>query len=168
MNATQSKASSPRPARKFFIALLGGAALIVGLFVNLQASRESIGGSKPAERYGGASEWLIANTPAGSMVFQTDWDDFPRFYFYNSHNTYTIGLDPTYMQIHNADLYEGWTELTQGRSDDLSGEIFETFGARFAITDLAHKSFLSAAGDDPQMVETYRDEYAAIFEIVGH
>jgi len=166
-NAEISKAFSARPRRKVLLAFLSGAVLITGLFVNLRASRESIGDSKPAYRYGGASAWLAANTPVGSMVFQTDWDDFPRLYFFNSHNAYTIGLDPTYMQIYDAELYEHWTELTQGRSDDLSAAVLETFGARFVITDLAHNNFLNAARDDPEMTETYRDEYAAIFEIVS-
>ena len=37
------------------------------------------------------------NSEPGSLVFQTDWDDFTRLFFYNTTNVYTIGLDVTYM-----------------------------------------------------------------------
>ncbi len=54
------------------------------------------------------------NTPEGELVFQTDWDDFPRLFFYNTHNTYLIGLDPTYMQLYNSKLYDLWdTSFTE-------------------------------------------------------
>lgn len=40
------------------------------------------------------------------MVFQTNWDDFPRLFFYNSASVYTAGLDPTYLQLYDAELYD--------------------------------------------------------------
>ena len=71
-------------------------------------------GAKPYERYAAASAWLQANTPAGSRVFQTDWDDFPELYFWNAHNTYLVGLDPTYMYLHDGPLYLRWRAITRG------------------------------------------------------
>jgi len=156
-----------RPRRLTAKLLVAGlsAALLIGLWSNLQASRDSVMGSKSSERYGAASTWLKEHTAAGSRVFQTDWDDFPRLFFFNSHNTYTLGLDPTYMQIYDSDLYELWVDLTQGQSEDLSGAIQDSFGAVYAITDLKHTGFLRAAEDDSRLIEVYSDEYAVIFEI---
>ena len=51
--------------------------------------------------------------PAGSRIFQADWDDFPPLFFHNTHNTYTIGLDPTYIQLQDPDLYDLWVDLTE-------------------------------------------------------
>lgn len=150
--------------------ILAGVMLIIllpALWFNVQASRESMQGAKPYQRYAAASAWLQANTPADSRVFQTDWDDFPRLFFYNTHNTYTVGLDPTYMQLYDANLYDLWVNITRGRVEAPAQAIAQTFGAHYVITDLDHQGFLRQAKADPQLVEVYRDEYAAVFQIVG-
>jgi len=139
----------------------------LGLWLNLDASIESAQGSKSAQRYQAASAWLETHSPAGARIFQTDWDDFPRLFFYNTHNTYTVGLDPTYLQLHDPALYELWVDLTQGRSEDLSAAIVDSFGARYVLTDLEHERFLRAAEEDPEMTEVYRDEFAVVFAVEG-
>ncbi len=80
---------------------------------NLYATRQEFITGTPVEAYAGASRWLKENSPPGSLVFQTDWDDFNRLFFYNTHNVYSLGLDPSYMQLYNADLYNLWRETTQ-------------------------------------------------------
>jgi hypothetical protein len=132
----------------------------------VHATRESLQGSKPYQQYAEASAWLQKNTPAGSRVFQTDWDDFTRLYFYNTHNTYLVGLDPTYLQLYDAELYDLWVDISQGRVETPARTIADTFRADFVITDLKHKSFLREAKADPQLDEVYRDEYAAIFQVL--
>ncbi len=149
--------------------LVGGlmvAILLPTFWLNLNASRESLQDSKSYQRYADAAAWLQANTPAGARVFQTDWDDFPRLFFYNTHNTYTLGLDPTYMQLHDSELYGLWVDITQGRVERPSATISRRFGASYVMTDLDHKKFLREAGDDPNLLEVYRDEYAAVFQIL--
>ena len=121
--------------------------------------------AKPYDLFMGASAWLEANTPPGSRVFQTDWDDFPRLFFYNTHNTYLIGLDPTYMQLYNEDMYDSWVDVTKGRVDNPSNVIVNRFAAHYVITDLKHEAFLSEAEKDPNMIEVYRDELSAVFSI---
>ena len=141
-------------------------AVMAGIVVSAPRAREAVASSKPYGLYAGASEWLAANTPAGSRVFQTDWDDFPRLFFYNTHNTYLVGLDPTYLQLYNPALYDEWVDITQGRMDEPSGEILHTFGARYVHTDLLHEGFLRVAAQDPGLKEVYRDGQAVVFEVV--
>lgn len=76
-------------------ALLLALAVFAGILYSLPRARLSLQDSRSHSLYAGASTWLEENTPAGSLVFQTDWDDFPRLFFYNTHNTYLVGLDPT-------------------------------------------------------------------------
>jgi hypothetical protein len=139
---------------------------IAGIWPTFQASRDSLGGSKPYQLYSGASAWLEANTPAGERVFQTDWDDFPRLFFYNTHNTYLVGLDPTYMQLYDADLYDRWVDITQGRVENPSSAIVVEFGSRFVLTDLQHEAFIQEAEDDPGLEEVYRDEDAIVYRVL--
>jgi len=146
---------------------LAAAGLSLGLWFNLGASIESARGSKPAQRFQAASAWLENHTPAGARIFQTDWDDFPRLFFYNTHNSYTAGLDPTYLQLQDPELYDLWVDLTRGTSADLSAAIATSFGAAYVLTDLEHARFLRAAKEDPELTELYRDEYAVVFAVEG-
>ena len=143
-----------------------GLAVVLGMVVSIPRAREAIDNSKPYDLYAGASAWLEANTPEGARVFQTDWDDFPRLFYYNTHNTYLIGLDPTYMQLYDPNLYALWVEITKGNVDSPSRIILDTFGSRFVHTDLNHGGFLRAAEADEGLKEVYRDDQAVIFEVL--
>lgn len=140
-----------------------GAALTIALMV--PQGRVAMARSAPADTYAAAAGWLREHTPAGSRVFQTDWDDFPRLFFYNSANTYTIGLDPTYMERYDAALYDEWVQITRGEVAQPAGRIVEGFGANYVTSDLRHSAFARRAADDPRIREVYRDEYAVIYEI---
>lgn len=153
--------------RRRLPALLLLVVFLPGAYLTFQGSRASLLTSKPHTTYAAASTWLQANTPAGARLFQTDWDDFPRLFFYNTHNTYLIGLDPTYMQIYNRGLYEKWVEITRGRVQQPSESILKDFGAGYVLTDLRHTGFLEQAAADPGLVEVYRDEEAVIFSVAG-
>jgi hypothetical protein len=149
------------PAMLLALAVLGGALL------SLPAARDDLRTSKPYDLYAGASAWLQANTPAGERVFQTDWDDFPRLFYYNTHNTYLIGLDPTYLQLYNAGLYDLWVQVTRGDVENLSQVIPSRFAARYIHTDLHHTAFLRQAAQDPGLKEVYRDDQAVVFEVLA-
>jgi hypothetical protein len=138
---------------------------LAGGWPTFQAAQASLGTSRPYQTYAGASAWLVEHTPAGARVFQTDWDDFPRLFFYNTHNTYLIGLDPTYMSIYDADLYERWVAITRGKVARPSATIAADFGAGYVLTDLQHRDFLKQAAQDPGLWEVYRDQDAIVFQI---
>lgn len=141
-------------------------AVFVGIIKTIPATQRQIADSKPYDLYGGASLWLMQNTQPGERVFQTDWDDFPRLFFYNTHNTYLAGLDPTYLQLYDSELYDLWVSITRGNIEKPSQLISNRFSAHFVLTDLAHQSFLHEAANDPDMVEVYRDGQAVIFEVL--
>lgn len=151
-----------------YLGIAGGLLVLVslGAFQTLPATIKSIQGSKPYETYADASAWLIQNTAKGERIFQTDWDDFPRLFFYNTHNTYLIGLDPTYMQLYNAELYDDWRAITRGQVDQPSRQIEGKFAARYVLSDLNHTAFIRKAKADPGLEEVYRDDFAVIFRIV--
>ncbi|MFZ5881541.1 MAG: hypothetical protein ACOY0R_19425 [Chloroflexota bacterium] len=152
--------------RAYLPAALIALTVILGVRLSLPAAQESMRGSKPYYLYAGASAWLAENTADDERVFQTDWDDFPRLFYYNTHNTYLIGLDPTYMQLYDAEMYDLWVSITQGKLENPSGIILSTFEARYIHTDLKHGAFLRVAANDPGLREVYRDDQAVIFEVV--
>ncbi len=144
------------------------AALLVLTMVaalTMSQARAAVRGAPPEQHFAGASEWLITNTRKGDVVFQSDWDDFPRLFFHNTHNRYIVGLDPTY--LHRADpiKYWLWVDLTQGRGRNLARSLVEEFGAGYAISDLRHGAFLARAEADPAMVQVYRDATSVVLKV---
>jgi len=172
--ATESAPADPAPGPRYLSSLrkhlpvIGLAlAVLVSVAVSVPPARAAVDGSKPYGLYANASLWLEKNTPAQSRVFQTDWDDFPRLFYYNTHNTYLIGLDPTYLQLYNADLYDLWVKITQGDVENPSQIIATTFGSQYVHTDLNHRDFLDVAARDPGLEEVYRDDQAVIFKVIA-
>jgi len=145
-------------------AILLALILVPGMLLTLQDAQASIQNTSSYQRYAQASAWLKTNTPAGTRVFQTDWDDFPRLFYHNTHNTYLIGLDPTYMQLYNADLYDQWVKITEGKIDRPSEFISPRFSAEYVVTDLDHKDFIARAENDPGLKQVYRDDEAIIYQ----
>lgn len=152
---------------RYFPATVLSLAVLVSVGSSISPARAAVDSSKSYGLYANASLWLEKNTPAGSRVFQTDWDDFPRLFYYNTHNTYLIGLDPTYLQLYDADLYDLWVDITQGDVENPSQIIATTFDSRYIHTDLNHGDFLHVAGEDPGLKEVYRDDQAVIFEVIA-
>jgi len=141
-------------------------AVTISIAKSIPPAREAMDRSKPNNLYAGASLWLLQNTASGERVFQTDWDDFPRLFFYNTHNTYLIGLDPTYMQLYDAGLYNVWVNITRGNVQRSSRIIAERFASRYILTDLKHGDFLKQAAHDAGLKEVYRDDQAVVFEVI--
>ena len=159
--------SSTISPRSRIAPLLLSMAVALSIARSIPQAREAIEGSKSYDLYANASAWLAKNTPMGARVFQTDWDDFPRLFFYNTHNTYLIGLDPTYMQLYDADLYNLWVKITKGQVKNPSQIIADTFGSHYIHTDLNHQDFLRIASQDPGLREVYRDGQAVILEVIS-
>jgi hypothetical protein len=151
--------------RNYFPAAILVLAVVTSTATSISPARAAVDNSKPYGLYANTSLWLEKNSPAGSRVFQTDWDDFPRLFYYNTHNTYLIGLDPTYLQLYNAQLYDLWVKITQGDVENPSHIIATTFDSRYIHTDLNHRDFLRVAAADPGLKEVYRDDQAVIFEV---
>jgi hypothetical protein len=140
--------------------------VLAGMFYTLPDTQSLIKSIPSEGRYAKVAAWLELNTPPGERIFQTDWDDFPRLFFHNTHNTYLIGLDPTYMQLYDADLFDRWIEITQGDVELPSASIVAQFGAYYVMSDLNHQDFIEQAQADPAMQLVYRDNEAIVFQII--
>jgi len=141
--------------------------ILAGVVRSIPRAMGAVNGSKPYDLYADASIWLSSNSEEGSRVFQTDWDDFPRLFYYNSHNTYLIGLDPTYMQLYDPNLYALWVLITNGDVRDPSQLIANRFGSDYVHTDLKHRKFIDVAGKDPGLLEIYRDDQAVLYQVIS-
>jgi len=111
-----------------------------------------------------SSTWLTENTPAGSRVVHSDWDEFPLLFYHNSHNTYIAGLDPTFLYQANENIYWTWVDITLGKySGDVYRAVTETLGASYVFLTLDHGGMQSLITRDGRFVEVYRDDEAVIY-----
>ncbi len=86
--------------------------IISGSTINIIQSVDLISEkSLPFAKYQEAGEWLEKNTPAKSIIFNAGWDNFPQLFFYNHHNNYLVGKDPTFMYVYNKELFWFWNNL---------------------------------------------------------
>jgi len=154
-------------ATKFFagfllIYLLAGAGYIAGRDVSGQL--RDLRSGYPLTRFQKVGEWMQANTPPGARIVHSDWDEFPPLFYYNSHNTYIVGLDPTFFYKANPDLYDLWVNITLGRfSGDLHQAVTERLGAKYVLVAKNHEAMRSLVLNDGRFIEMYRDAEATVY-----
>lgn len=140
----------------------------VGLLAwsTVQSAGQDVSGARSPDYMAGAAAWLEANTSPHELIFQTDWDDFTYLYYHNTQNTYLVGLDPTYLQAANPNLWNLWVPITQGLVERPSVLIRESFGARYVVSDTFHDAFAVSAEGDPNMELVYRDAQSLVWQII--
>ena len=83
--------------------------------VNAAGARAEIRDLRDPFAMRGASAWLADHTPAGSLVFNADWVEFPELFYYDQRNVYVTGLDPRYLLRRRAGSVEGLRSHHPGR-----------------------------------------------------
>src|SRR5215204_4626231 len=162
--------------------------LVATAFVLLAASTgwyarvtsQDIAGMAGPDYYKGGGEWLAKNVERGELIVNTDWDDFPKLFFYNPQLAYVSGLDPTYLLDKDKRLAELHAKITIAR--ELSDEEVANLGplirdnfcvgegearrcARYVFTDHEHEDFFNDALDSGWFDEVYTDGDCSILRI---
>jgi len=142
-------------------------ALMLGgfLFFNLRAEVEEIGRSESHEYYKAGADWMRANVPAGQIVFNTDWDDFPRLFYFDETHYYVSGLDPSYLFDKSPDLSRLYDRITLGQENNPGPLIRDRFGARYVFTDNSHDDFFQHARASGWFDIVYEDAECTILYI---
>ncbi|HBV57876.1 MAG TPA: hypothetical protein DEB73_01235, partial [Candidatus Magasanikbacteria bacterium] len=113
----------------------------------------------------GASEWLKQNTPERSLIFHTQWSDWPMLFYHNSNNVYTAGMDPTFFYRYDQELYKTWVTIGARQETKPEEKIKNDFGTNILLLKLTEKKLLEQIEKNPQFVLKYEDKEAKIFEI---
>src|ERR1043165_7108021 len=146
-------------------ALAVAALLSVFLFFNLRSTMHEIAQSEPHDHYRAGAAWLRTHVPPGQIVFNTDWDDFPRLFYYDSSHYYVSGLDPNYLYDKDPDLSSLYERITLGKEDDPGTLIRDRFGARYVFSDNSHHDFFEAARASGWFDIVYEDTQCTIMYI---
>lgn len=120
----------------------------------------------PIDQFAGVGTWLKQNTQKDSIVVTSDWDEFPPIFYQDSWNRYIIGLDPTFMYVYDAALYERWAKLTMGqRSADATAIITKDLRSRTVIVTKDHQAFRQTMQEQKSFSVVYEDNDAWIYQL---
>ena len=142
-------------------------ALLLALGANVYRTAIDIRESDPRDYYAKGAAWMRANVPPGERIFNTDWDDFPRLFYYDPTHVYTSGLDPTYLMDKNADLSRLYDRITTGEEEDPGPLIRDRFGTRWIFSDNTkdHDSFYDNALRSGWFDRVYEDGDCSVLHI---
>jgi hypothetical protein len=139
--------------------------LCVFLYFNLTATEKEIAQSEPHDHYRAGAQWLKANVAPGQIIFNTDWDDFPRLFYYDPSHHYVTGLDPGYLFDKDPDLSRLYDRITLGQEQDPGPLIRDRFGARYVFSDNLHHDFFDQARSSGWFDIVYEDTECTIMYI---
>jgi hypothetical protein len=140
-------------------------ALSLFLFFNLRATIKEIGQSEEHDYYRAGAAWMRANVPPGQIVFNTDWDDFPRLFYFDETHYYVSGLDPGYLYDKDPTLSGLYDRITLGKEEDPGPLIRDRFGARYVFSDNTHHDFFDHARASGWFDIVYEDTQCTIMYI---
>lgn len=132
-----------------------------------------IANNEANDRYERAMTWATGkdaqgndNIPAGERIFNCNWDDFPKLFFYDTKHSYVYGLDPNYLFSENPDLYKLLTDITGGKIEEAAPDIRDRFGARYVFADAKENEDMIAKLLESGWVDiVYEDDEARILKI---
>jgi hypothetical protein len=126
----------------------------------------SIRNNEKADKYRRAMEWVKTNIPEGERVFNCDWDDFPKMFFFDQKHIYISGLDPTYLYSKNPDLSRLFEAITTGKHDEGAWIVKEKFGANYIFSDTQnHQDMYAKLMESGWVDKVYEDDEAFILHI---
>jgi hypothetical protein len=152
---------------KTFAATVVALLLTVPMVAMIVAETREIATTAPHGEYTKGIEWMRTHIPTGQVIFNTDWDDFPKLFYYDPTHAYVSGLDPTYLYDKDQALSRLYEDITLGRNKDPGPAIRDRFGARYVFTDNddVHNDFYDAAMDSGWFDEVYTDKDCTVLYI---
>ena len=135
------------------------------LYFNLAQTMTDIASSKHHDYFQRCASWMRTNIPPGQLVFNTNWDDYPRLYYYNPTHPYVSGLDPNYLYDKHPQLSRLYDRIGLGQEQDPGPLIRDRFGARYVFSDNAHDDFFDHARESGWFDIIYEDSECTIMYI---
>ena len=156
----------------------GAAVLLLLCAFNVSGTWRGVRKAPDPEHFRGVSQFLAANRP-GTLVFNTQWEQYQFLYFWNSANTYLIGIDPSFLYYRDRPRYFLWEHIsndeiatcpavkcTPGNSRDIPSTVAADFGARTILTAHETNPRVEQALRSAHIPEIYHDQWCSLFEVL--
>ena len=166
---------------KFLLIIFSVAVLLIFISINnfRFVSQRANNSAAETERIKNAAEWLKENTPANSVIFNANWGNFPKLFFYNTHNYYVAGLDPKFLYQESPQKYWLYEHIIKGEicpqktcfipesSDKMYGIIKYRFNADYIfISDISeYPELVNVLELDKRFEKVYEKDKTEIWEL---
>ena len=176
--------------KRFLSSLLATYLILFSLFFvanyfvkGIKEVRNELANGFPLTKFQKSAEWLEKNTPKHSLIFHSCWTDTPFLFYYNTHNYYLVGLDPTFMYQYNKELFWQWLNITQGNPPltypysekikenkekfnyDLAKIIKKNFRSSYVFINKDHPAMKENIEKNKKFKLIYQDKEATIYQI---
>jgi hypothetical protein len=137
-----------------------------GMKIDQEGLTESIRNNESNDKYRRVTDWMKENIPEDEIIFNCNWDDFPKLFFFDTKHRYVYGLDPNYLYSQNPELSKLIGDITGGKIDDPGPVIREKFGSRYVFSDVKeNQDFIAKALESGWFEIAYEDDEAYILKI---
>jgi len=159
---------------QFVIAVVIVIAMVGGYsYFSIKTAYVWLNNSPAYDLYRGASSWLTTHSQPGTIVFNTQWDQFPQLFYWNQHNYYIVGLDPIFMYEYNPELYWQWRKVSDDQPKPWDSPqavqqiVKQQFQAKYLFLEHARNPHLeSLLNSYPALfTQVYDDPAVALYEL---
>lgn len=177
---SENSAENQTPLNMFlsYIPYMLGAVLLFIMFFNFGGTKllglkqedllSSIQKNEKHDKYEEAMDWAKENIPADEVIFNCNWDDFPKLFYFNTKHKYVWGLDPNYLYSQDPDLFRLVKDITAGKIEDPAPIIREKFKSKWIFSDAReNEDFIAKILESGWAKTRYEDGEAYILEIVN-
>jgi hypothetical protein len=159
-----------RHAKQILVGVLGFVLFVI-LFYNFKGSAmlgqvgliSDIETNEVHDKYKRSMTFALENIPEGERIFNCNWDDFPKMFYYDQKHTYVYGLDPNYLYTRNPELYKQIGDITSGKTEEAGKVIREQFGSNWIFTDAKENADMVAKCLESGWCETAYEDDEGIF-----
>ncbi len=158
----------PSPPRWGWVPLRRVAAVVLTALLLLSALtvRDAVRTEPDPQRLSRVMDFAASRIPAGETLFHFSWNDFPELVFHGPQYRYICGLDPHFLALHDAALWDLYQRISEGWGENPSKPIAQGFGARWALLVLPYEGAEDLLGRDPGLKEEYRDASAILYRVL--
>lgn len=97
-------------------------------FYNLHVARTTMQHiTVDPSHYRAGTEWLRDNVPPGALIYNLNWSDFPKLFFYDTTHSYVSGLDPLYLGDQHPELAQLNLRLSRRKEEHPGAAIRSLF-----------------------------------------
>lgn len=169
LNSVEKNLVKLRANKLFVLSPLIILVLLSPIFLrDLNLIKDSFSQGFSFTKFAAPAQWLKEHSPKGSIVFHSDWDEFPLLFYHNSWNYYLVGLDPTFMYEYDKDLYQRWVEITTGKSkEDLYQIMKKFFAADYVFVDInQNAAFDRNLANNFNFQKVFENPEARIYQVI--
>jgi len=158
----------PSPPRWGWRPLHRAAAVVLSALLLLSAIsvRDAVRTEPNPDRLNKVMDFAASHIPAGEILFHFSWNDFPELVFHGPQYRYICGLDPHFMALHDAELWDLYQRIGEGWGENPSKPIAKDFGARWALLVLPYEGAEDLLRRDRGLREEYRDASAILYRVL--